>query len=93
LVPQQGKALHSQERSDHRDHVQMFGEGVPPIEWDTAGEYKRKAVSVFYLSHAGTVLREEQIVDVLKGEYPTGYVETGCQVHTIHCYHTFYYGE
>lgn len=60
--------------------LQMFGDSAPPIDWDKAGEYTRKDISVFYLSHAGTVLREEQIVDVLKGEFPTGYVETGCQV-------------
>lgn len=70
----------------------MFGESAPPIDWDTAGEYIRKDISVFYLSHAGTVLREEQIVDVLKGEFPTGYVETGCQVHIcllVFLLHTF----
>jgi hypothetical protein len=60
--------------------VQMFGETAPPIEWDKAGEYSRESISVFYLSHAGTPLKEEQIVDMLKGEYPTGYVENGVQV-------------
>lgn len=62
----------------------MFGSSAPPIDWDTAREYTREKIAVFYLSHAGTVLREEQIVDVLKGEFPSGYVETGCQVHI--CY-------
>lgn len=61
-------------------HMKMFGDAAPPIDWDTAGHYTRKAISVLYLSHAGTVLQEEQIVDVLRGEYPAGFVETGCQV-------------
>lgn len=65
--------------------VQMFGDSAPPIDWDTAGEYTRKNISVFYLSHAGTVLREDQIVDVLKGGFPNGYVETGCQARLLPC--------
>jgi hypothetical protein len=65
----------------------MFGDAAPPIEWDSAREYTRDAISVFYLSHAGTVLREDQIVEVLRGEYPTGYVETGCNVRCALCCH------
>jgi hypothetical protein len=60
--------------------AQMFGKGPPPIEWDPQGEYSRDRVALFYCSNAGTVMRKEQIVEALQGLYPTGYVETGCQV-------------
>eukprot|EP00892_Ulva_mutabilis_P003530 jgi/Ulvmu1/1549/UM110_0012.1 len=62
---------------DHLDT--MFGEGAPPIGWDEAGAYTRQRVRLFYCSFCGTALREGQIVECLQEQFPSGYVESGCQ--------------
>lgn len=62
--------------------MQAFGEGMPVIGWDEEGAYTRARVRPFYCSHCGTVLREAQITETLQGRFPSGYVETGCQVRT-----------
>lgn len=54
--------------ADHLDV--MFGPGVPPLEWDSAGEYSRQRVRLVYLSHAGSPLQQEQLVQALHGEWP-----------------------
>jgi hypothetical protein len=38
--------------------VQMFGPGAPPLPWDTAGEYSRQRVELYYLTHGGKALSE-----------------------------------
>lgn len=60
--------------------MQAFGEGTPPIGWDEEGSYTRLRVRLFYCSFCGTVLREDQIAETLQERFPSGYVETGCQV-------------
>jgi hypothetical protein len=48
----------------------MFGAGAPPLPWDTAGEYSRAAVQLYYLSNAGQALAQEALVAALQGEWP-----------------------
>lgn len=42
----------------------MFGPGAPPLEWDSAGAYRREALEIYYLSHAASPLTEEQLAEV-----------------------------
>lgn len=60
--------------------MQAFGEGTPAIGWDEEAAYTRQRVRLFYCSFCGTVLREDQIAETLQERFPSGYVETGCQV-------------
>ena len=46
--------------------LQMFGPDAPPIEWDTGGEYKRERVELYYLTHAGHPLSEQQLIHAYK---------------------------
>lgn len=48
----------------------MFGPDAPSIDWDTAGEYSRQRVQLYYLSNAGQPLKQDQLVDALHGKWP-----------------------
>lgn len=39
----------------------MFGPEAPPLEWDTAREYTRDRVELYYLAHAGKPLRKVRV--------------------------------
>ena len=41
------------DRSLVTQHLQMFSSEAPPLPWDTAREYKRDTVDVYYLANAG----------------------------------------
>ena len=60
--------------------VQMFGPEAPPLPWDEGGAYKRGAIELYFCANVGTVLKEEQLVQSLQGQYPDNYVELGAQV-------------
>jgi hypothetical protein len=63
----------------------MFAPGAPPLPWDETRDYTRARLQLFFCSHMGTVLKEAQLVDALRGRYPDKYVETGCQVRAGCC--------
>uniref|UniRef100_A0A383V5T9 Cns1/TTC4 wheel domain-containing protein n=1 Tax=Tetradesmus obliquus TaxID=3088 RepID=A0A383V5T9_TETOB len=48
----------------------MFGPDAPSIDWDTAGEYSRQRVQLYYLSNAGQPLEQDQLVGALHGKWP-----------------------
>lgn len=66
----------------HTVVAQVFGEGAPALPWDEAGQYSRARVRLYYCAHAGTVMKEGQLVDALQGKWPSNYVELGTQVRT-----------
>jgi hypothetical protein len=37
---------------------QMFGPSAPPLPWDSAGEYSRQRVEMYYLTHGGKPLTQ-----------------------------------
>lgn len=44
----------------------MFGEGAPPLEWDTQGEYTRARVELYWARRAGAKgLTRQQLAEVL----------------------------
>ena len=63
----------------------MFGEGAPALPWDEAGQYTRPRVRLYYCAHAGTVLKEGQLVEALQGKWPSNYVELGTQARSQVC--------
>jgi hypothetical protein len=41
------------ERSTFTEHLDnMFGEGAPPLEWDSAGAYTRDRLELYYQTNA-----------------------------------------
>lgn len=52
--------------------LQMFGDDAPPLSWDSAREYSRRAVELYYLANAGKQLTNEQLVQAMAGRWPKG---------------------
>eukprot|EP00201_Polytomella_parva_P013831 CAMPEP_0175073596 /NCGR_PEP_ID=MMETSP0052_2-20121109/20691_1 /TAXON_ID=51329 ORGANISM="Polytomella parva, Strain SAG 63-3" /NCGR_SAMPLE_ID=MMETSP0052_2 /ASSEMBLY_ACC=CAM_ASM_000194 /LENGTH=378 /DNA_ID=CAMNT_0016341505 /DNA_START=14 /DNA_END=1146 /DNA_ORIENTATION=+ len=53
------------------DHLDlMFGDNVPPLEWDEEREYKRKNLELYYLSNSGETLNQAQVTTLLQGKMP-----------------------
>lgn len=50
----------------------MFGPGVPPPAWDSAGRYTLDKVEAYYMANAAQPLGEEQLATALQGSWPGG---------------------
>ncbi len=48
-----------------RDHLDvMYGAEAPPLDWDRQQRYTRENIELYYLSHAASPLKKEDIVEV-----------------------------
>ncbi|KAK9861558.1 hypothetical protein WJX84_002300 [Apatococcus fuscideae] len=54
--------------SDHLDV--MFGASSPPLEWDKEHLYTRSQLRLYYLSHAASPLKADQLAQALYGGWP-----------------------
>eukprot|EP00798_Chlamydomonas_sp_ICE-L_P019966 gene19966-26676_t len=61
--------------ADHLDV--MFADDAPPLEFDTRKEYSRQRVEVYYLSYAGKVLNNDQLLQAMQGRWPEDFTDSG----------------
>lgn len=62
--------------------LQVFAPEAGALPWDDVNEYTRDRVDIYFCSRAGGILKEKQVLDVVQGNYPTGFVEQEPQVRT-----------